>query len=88
MQITFDSAKDKVNQAKHGVALALASRFEWDDAIAREDTRREYGERRMIALGYIGTRLHCAMYVDRGEERRVISLRKANSREVKLYAEA
>nr|WP_109842497.1 BrnT family toxin [Bordetella pseudohinzii] len=88
MVITFDPAKDSSNQRKHGVSLADAGAFEWDDAVVREDTRREYGERRMVALGYIGVRLYCAIYVDRGEERRIISLRKANSREVKHYAEA
>jgi len=88
MHITFDPTKDSSNQRKHGVSLAEAAKFEWDGAVAREDTRRAYGERRMVALGYIGARLHCAIYVDRGEERRVISLRKANSREVRHYAEA
>lgn len=88
MEITFDPVKDQSNQRKHGVSLAEAEEFEWDDAVTREDTRREYGERRMIALGYIDVRLYCAIYVDRGDERRIISLRKANSREVKHYAEA
>jgi uncharacterized DUF497 family protein len=50
--------------------------------------RREYDERRMIALGYIDVRLYCVVFVDRNSERRIISLRKANSREVNLYAEA
>ena len=70
--------------------LSEAEGFKWEDAVGREDTRREYGERRMIhdCLGYIGVRLYCAIYVDRGDERRIISLRKANSREVKHYAEA
>ncbi|MBO9332378.1 hypothetical protein A6B37_02515 [Achromobacter sp. HZ01] len=87
MIITFDTAKDLSNQRKHGVSLAAAEWFEWDEALVREDMRREYGERRMIALGYIDVRLYCVVYVDRNDERRIISLRKANSREVNLYAE-
>jgi uncharacterized DUF497 family protein len=87
MIITFDTAKDLSNQRKHGVSLAAAEWFEWDEALVREDMRREYGERRMIALGYIDVRLYCMVYVDRNDERRIISLRKANSREVNLYAE-
>jgi len=55
------------------------------------DTRRDYGEARMVALGYIGLRIMVLVFVDRPPEqpteRRVISLRKANSREVKRYAE-
>lgn len=87
MDITFDPAKDMSNQRKHGVSLVEAEEFEWDEALVREDTRREYGERRMIALGYIDVRLYCMVYVDRHNERRIISLRKANLREVNLYAE-
>jgi uncharacterized DUF497 family protein len=50
-----------------------------------QDTRRDYGEARMIALGLIGTRLYCVVYVDRENVRRVISLRKANNKEKILY---
>ena len=41
---------------------------------------------RMIGIGYIGDRLFNVVFVERGEERRIISLRKANQREVKRYA--
>lgn len=73
MEITFGPAKDLSDQRKHGVSLADAEAFEWDDALVRGDMRREYGERRMIALGYIDVRLHCVAYVDRDDERRVTS---------------
>lgn len=51
-----------------------------------EDTRSDYGEARMIALCAIGERLYCIVYVDREDARRIISLRKANYREVMDYA--
>ena len=51
-----------------------------------QDTRRDYGEARMIGFAYIGLRLCCVVYADRCEERRIISLRKANKREVTRYA--
>lgn len=88
IQITYDQAKDRANQAKHGVSLADAQAFEWDDALSREDDRQAYGEERMSAIGYIGKRLHVAIYTDRGNIRRIISLRKANKREERQYAEA
>ena len=50
------------------------------------DTRRDYGEERMIALCAIGQRIYCVVYVDREDVRRIISLRKANYREVMDYA--
>jgi len=91
MNVTFDPAKDAVNLAKHGVSLADAAGFEWDAAVVWPDKRRDYDESRMVALGYIGLRIMAVVFVDRPPEkpteRRIISLRKANSREVKRYAE-
>lgn len=91
MSVTIDPAKDAVNMAKHGLSLAEAAGFEWDTAVVWPDQRRDYDEARMAALGYIGLRIMAVVFVDRPAdhptERRVISLRKANSREVKRYAE-
>jgi uncharacterized protein len=85
MQITFDEAKDVLNKIKHGLSLTEATKLEWDDALIWQDTRRNYGETRMIALGAVGERLYCVVYVDREDVRRIISLRKTNNREKKLY---
>ena len=91
MNVTFDPSKDAANLAKHGVSLTEAAGFEWGTAVMWPDTRRDYGEARMVALGYIGLRIMALVFVDRPPEqpteRRVISLRKANSREVKRYVE-
>ena len=89
MNVTFDPAKDAVNLAKHGFSLLDAVGFEWETAVVWPDTRRDYGEPRMVALGYIGLRIMSVVFVDRPPEqpteRRIISLRKANSREVRNY---
>ncbi len=85
-KITFDSAKNVINIAKHGVSLADAMGFEWGDAVIWPDQRNDYGEMRMIGLGYINDRLFNIVFVNRGEECRIISLRKANQREVNRYA--
>ena len=91
LKVTLDPAKDAANQEKHGVSLAEANAFEWADALIWPDKRREYGEPRMVALGYIGMRIMVVVFVDRPPEkpteRRIISLRKANSREVNRYAQ-
>ncbi len=85
MKITFDLAKDAANIAKHGVSMALASELDWESAQLWQDTRMEYGEVRIIALTLIKTRLFYVVFTDRGDYRRIISLRKANTREVKRY---
>lgn len=60
--------------------------MEWATALMEEDTRKAYGERRFQVLGYIGERLHAMVFTPREGKVHVISLRKANSREVKKYA--
>ena len=85
-RITYDPTKDARNIAKHGLSLALANEFEWSSAVVWPDMRLDYGEIRMAAIGYIGLRLYQVVFVDRADGRRVISLRKANRREVSRYA--
>lgn len=87
MKIEFDPAKDATNQTKHGVSLALADELDWEAALVWVDDRCEYGELRMIALAPRTGILYCVAFVERGELRRVISLRRANRREVKHYVE-
>lgn len=88
MEIEFDADKDAVNVEKHGVSLADASHLEWDTLWAMEDRRREYGERRMIGYALLGERLYCVVFTERSDAYRIISLRKANNREIRFYAEA
>jgi uncharacterized DUF497 family protein len=88
MRIEFDPAKDASNQAKHGVSLALAHTLEWDAALVWVDERYEYGELRMIALAPETNVLYYVAFTDRGEVRRIISLRRATRREVKHYVES
>ena len=56
-------------------------RFDWLTADVWTDDRYDYGEVRKCALGLIGERLCYAAYTERGSNRRLISLRKANERE-------
>lgn len=85
MVITFDPKKDKLNQRKHGISLSAASGFDWDNALIWIDQRYYYSEVRECAIGLIGLRLFHVTFVDRGRERRIISLRKANGGEEILY---
>ena len=88
MQIEFDPDKDRVNQAKHGVSLVVAVELDWDAALVWVDDRFEYSETRMIALAPKTQILYYVAFVDRGDVRRVISLRRANRREVKHYVQS
>lgn len=87
MKIAFDPAKDAANLEKHSVSLLLAEQLDWETALTWKDERKDYGEDRMLALALMGSRLYSIAFVDRRNMRRIISLRKANRREVKRYAE-
>lgn len=85
MKLAFDPAKDAINRAKHGISLSAAARLDWSRVLAKLDSRGDYGEPRQIGYGPIGRRLYCVVFVDRGETRRIISLRKTNNREIDRY---
>ena len=81
----WDETKAEVNTAKHGVPFTAVYEFEWDKALVIPDTRRDYGEPRWLAYAPIGKRLLALVFTIRAGRIRVISLRKANSREQTRY---
>ena len=85
MDIEFDDAKNNANITKHGVSLAKAEHFIWETANVKEDARFDYGEVRYKAQGFIDKRLHIIVFTLRGEDCRIISLRKSNAKERKHY---
>jgi uncharacterized DUF497 family protein len=82
---TWDETKRAANLAKHGVDFAAAEGFDWETALTAVDDRRDYGEGRFISIGYIGPRLHVMVWTLRGDNTRIIGLRKANDREERRY---
>lgn len=86
MRYTFDPSKQAANVAKHGVFFSAAHDFEWESALVEVDRRHAYGETRFIAAGLIGERVHVMVFNLRETSVRIISLRRANSREVRRYA--
>jgi uncharacterized DUF497 family protein len=86
VDIDFDPAKNAVNVARRGLDFADAALM-WQEGpvIEIEDDRADYGELRMIAVGRVRGRVCVTVYTDRGPVRRIISLRKANRREINAY---
>ena len=52
------------------------------------DSRKEYGEQRMICYGRLMGRLVVVGYVQRDESRHIFSMRKANEREIAKFTQA
>ncbi|MEN9879546.1 MAG: hypothetical protein RIQ55_192 [Pseudomonadota bacterium] len=86
MRYQWDHKKHADNVQKHGVWFSEAEAFEWDSAIVKHD-ERPYDETRFQAIGYIEARLYVMVFCLRETSIRIISLRKANRREVREYAE-
>ena len=85
MDYDWDEPKRIANIEKHEIDFEDIHAFDWSTAAIFSSPR--YGEMRQIAIGYIGGRLHFVVFTERGEQRRIISMRKANPREVRKYAQ-
>jgi uncharacterized DUF497 family protein len=85
MKYTYDAKKDGVNLLKHQISLEQAAHLDWHDALIWQDRRQDYGEARQAALVPMKQRLYFIAFVDRKAVRRVISLRRANKRELDRY---
>lgn len=78
----WDDDKLRANLAKHGLDFGAIARFDWATATNQQDRRRDYGETRMLYVGRIDGRLHVVIVAPRDGALRIISLRKANKREI------
>jgi uncharacterized DUF497 family protein len=81
----WDENKRLKNIAGHGVDFRDLGGLAWERALIFEDRRRDYGEARLIAMAPLGVRLHVVVFVERDGGRRIISARKAISREADFY---
>jgi hypothetical protein len=70
-----------------GVDFSTVEEFDFSHSLFRIDDRFHYGEVREVAFGFIGKRLHVLVFTRRAALLHIISLRKANDRERKLYDE-
>jgi uncharacterized DUF497 family protein len=85
MEFDFDPAKNKQNVRERGLSFERAGDFDFQTAMIIVDTRRDYGEVRFRALGWLDGRLHALVFTRIAQGIRIISFRKANKREVKRY---
>ena len=81
MRITFDLAKREKTLAERGLDFADAASIFEGVTLEVEDTRKDYGETRVICYGLLQGRMVVVGYTPRGADRHVFSMRKANERE-------
>jgi len=85
MKYEWDEAKDRKNVAKHGLSFEDAPQVFSGPCVTFEDDRCDYGEERLITLGLLAGRLVVIAHSPRDEGTRIISMRKGNRREQKIY---
>lgn len=83
----WDEQKNQDNLSKHGLSFHDAEAVFLGPHTTFEDERFDYGEKRFITLGYLEGRLVVIAHTPRGGNERIISMRKANSREKRRYEE-
>jgi uncharacterized DUF497 family protein len=88
VEIEFDPEKSSANERLRGLPFSRVAEFDWTTALVVADTRHAYPEPRFLAMGRIGERIHVVVFTPTAEGVRVISFRKANRREVRMYEQA
>lgn len=85
MEFEWDEAKRVEIYRKHGVDLLQAALIFENDVLEKEDTRKNYGEKRMIALGMVDGEVYIVVYTKRNEVYRVITAWKGGQRDREAY---
>ena len=88
MKVEFDPAKNIRNITERGLSFERVAEFDFETAVFLADDRRDYGETRIRAFGFLGDRLHVLVFKPIPGGIRIIGFRRANSREVKRYEQA
>jgi uncharacterized DUF497 family protein len=85
MLFEWDEAKSQRAFHERGFGFDYAARIFENLTLENQDARRDYGEVRMQAIGCVGKDILFVVYADRAEVRHIISARKANKKERKLW---
>ncbi len=89
LSFVWDETKAASNLRKHGVSFAQAERaFDDPGMTFLQDETMPYGEVRTIAIGLMGVTLLTIVFTERGGAIRIISARRSNRQEERIYAEA
>lgn len=88
MRITFDAVKRDKTLIERRLDFARAREIFEGLTITMPDQRQDYGEARFITAGWLDERIVIVVWTPRGLARRIISMRKANEREIARYGQS
>ncbi len=87
MKITWDELKRKKTLDERGLDFADAKTVFDGATFSFEDDRFDYGERRVVTLGLLGIVVVAIVHTESEKEIRIISMRKGEKNEQKVYFE-
>ena len=82
---SWDETKRSANLRKHGIDFRDAPKIFRGFTLTAEDDRESYGERRFLTLGLLEDQVVSVAHTERGEDIRIISIRKATKHEARFY---
>lgn len=85
MKIECDGAKWEATLAERGLDMKRSAEVFAGLTLTIEDDRRDYGEKRFITIGFLDGRMVVLVWTRRAAAYRIVSMRKANAREQKIY---
>lgn len=85
MEISYNHTKNQQNIRERRLSFDQVIDFDFESANFTIDSRKNYGEIRRCAIGFLDGRLHVLVFTETAMGIRVISFRKANTREIKIY---
>jgi uncharacterized protein len=88
MGFQWDQEKSAANEAKHGISFTQAAQIFRGPILKALDDRRDYGERRYIALGTYDGEMLRVVFTERDGDIRLISAWKAGRNDRKIYESA
>ena len=86
LSVEYDPEKRAVTLEARGLDMARAQEVFEGATLTVEDDRRDYGENRFITIGFLDRTMVVMVWTPRRLARRIISMRKANERERRIYA--
>jgi uncharacterized DUF497 family protein len=84
MDFEFDERKSRSNREKHGIDFFEAQAL-WDDASLIEIPAKTVDEPRFVVIGKIKGKHWSSIVTYRGENIRMISVRRSRPEEVDIY---
>jgi uncharacterized DUF497 family protein len=84
MEYEFDEAKSAANKAKHGLDFSEAQKL-WQDADAVEIPAKSDVEQRKMLIARIAGKIWSAIFTERENKIRIISVRRARTNEEAMY---